>query len=374
MVKRIEPGQTIGIIGGGQLGRMMAIAAKQMGYKVAVMDPTPHSPTGQLADIEITAPYDDNQAAQTLLDESDVITYEFESIDLGVCEYLVENGYVPQGSELIKISQDRAFEKEAITKSGAKVVPYELISSKDELKKAVSKLGFPCVLKTRRGGYDGKGQHILKHDEDITDAVHLLDKGPCILEQFLKFEKEISVMVIRSVTGEVKSFPVSENIHVEHILLQSIVPARIVPDLAEKAKQAAEKLAESMDMIGTLGVEMFLTHDGEIYINEVAPRPHNSGHYTLDACATSQFEQHIRAITGMALGDPKLNQPVVMMNVLGEHLPMVLERIPKVSNAKLHLYGKADAKPKRKMGHVNFIGEHTKGILQQIRDLEIWRQ
>ncbi|GEL78034.1 5-(carboxyamino)imidazole ribonucleotide synthase [Tenuibacillus multivorans] len=373
MVKHIQPGQTIGIIGGGQLGRMMAMAARQMGYQIAVLDPTPNSPTGQVADVEITAAYDDFEAAKRLLDESDVITYEFESIDVSVCNYLVEQGYVPQGSELIRISQDRAFEKKAIEKSGARVVAYELIDDIEDLKRATSSVGFPCVLKTRRGGYDGKGQMILNASSDLFDATELLERGPSILEQFLSFEKELSVIVNRSVTGEMTTFPVAENIHMDHILLQSIVPARIVPLIAEKAKEVAKQLAESINMVGTLGVEMFLSEDGEIYINEVAPRPHNSGHYTLDACVTSQFEQHIRAITGMTLGEPKQHQAVVMMNVLGEHITDVLDRIPSLTNAKLHLYGKAQVKPKRKMGHVNFMGEQTKGILQQIKDLEIWR-
>ncbi|TFB14694.1 5-(carboxyamino)imidazole ribonucleotide synthase [Filobacillus milosensis] len=374
MVKHIEPGKTIGIIGGGQLGRMMAIAAKQMGYRIAVLDPTPDSPTGQLADVEIVAAYHDIEAAQRLLEVSDVITYEFESIDVGVCEYLVENGYVPQGSELIRISQDRAFEKKAITDSGCNVVAYDLIHNIEDLKRASEHIGFPCVLKTRRGGYDGKGQFIIREKSDLMNAVDLIDHGPCILERFLPFEKELSVIVNRSVNGEMVSFPVSENIHVDHILLQSIVPARIVPLIAEKAKQMAEQLAESMELVGTLGVEMFLTDDGEIYINEVAPRPHNSGHYTLDACVTNQFEQHIRAITGMTLANPDQHSAVVMMNVLGEHLDAVKMSIPNVPNAKLHLYGKQDAKPKRKMGHVNFIGENTKGIIQQIKDIGIWRQ
>ncbi|RPF50021.1 5-(carboxyamino)imidazole ribonucleotide synthase [Aquisalibacillus elongatus] len=374
MVKRIDPGQTIGIIGGGQLGRMMAISAKQMGYRIAVLDPTPNSPTGQVADVEITAAYNDLEAAKKLLQESDVVTYEFESIDVGVCEYLVEHGYVPQGSELIRISQDRAFEKKAIEESGAKVVTYELVENIDELKRATQSIGYPCVLKTRRGGYDGKGQQILYEELDLAQAIEVLEKGPCILEQFLPFEKELSVIVNRNTLGEVRSFPVAENIHVNHILLQSIVPARVVPTIQDKAKKAAEQLAESMDMVGTLGVEMFLTQEGDIYINEVAPRPHNSGHYTIDACETNQFEQHIRALIGTPLGKPKLNTSVVMMNVLGEHLQEVVLRIPDVSNAKLHLYGKSEVKPKRKMGHVNFLGYHTKGLLQQTRDLEIWRQ
>ncbi|PKR76562.1 5-(carboxyamino)imidazole ribonucleotide synthase [Halalkalibacillus sediminis] len=374
MVEPLQPGSTIGIIGGGQLGRMMGIAAKQMGFRIAVLDPTPNSPTAQIADIEIIGKYKDQEAAEQLLEASDVITYEFENIDYEVCQMLENKGHVPQGSELIRITQDRAFEKRAIERSGAQVVSYELVYSLNELKQSTQSIGFPCVLKTRRGGYDGKGQIIIREEADLLEATEILDQGPCILEQFLSFDKELSVIVTRSVNGEVTTFPVAENIHQVHILLQSIVPARVVPVLQEKALELAQQLAESMKMVGTLGVEMFMTEAGELYINEVAPRPHNSGHYTLDGCSTSQFEQHIRAITGWKLASTDNREAVVMMNVLGEHLEETISQIPEVQNAKLHLYGKDGVKPKRKMGHVNFLGKSTKELLNQINELTIWRQ
>lgn len=366
------PGQTIGIIGGGQLGRMMAIAAKEMGYRVAVMEPTKDSPCAQVSDIEIVAPYDDLDAAKKLAEVSDVITYEFENVDHVVLDWLEENAYLPQGSELIKITQDRANEKKAIVESGAEVASYFLVNNKLDLQAGLEKLGMPTVLKTCRGGYDGKGQAVIKETRDVSEAEKLLSHGPCVLEKWLSFEKEISVIVTRSVSGEVSTFPVAENIHVENILSQSIVPARIDAHLAQKATEKAINLAKSINMIGTLAVEMFLTTDGEIFINELAPRPHNSGHYTLNACETSQFEQHIRAVCDWPLGKSDLLKPVVMANILGEHLQPVLEQIDQFTDCKLHLYGKAEPKVKRKMGHLNILANTVEDALNKYEALGIW--
>ncbi|WP_188207977.1 5-(carboxyamino)imidazole ribonucleotide synthase [Alkalibacillus aidingensis] len=373
MVNSIQPGKTIGVIGGGQLGRMMAIAAKQMGFRVVVLDPKDHSPTGQVADLEIVSAYDDFEAAKHLKEEADVITYEFENVDSETLKWLEEHAYVPQGSKLIQTTQDRAYEKQAIERSGANVVGYELISSMEELKSGLLKIGYPAVIKTRRFGYDGKGQMKLESEADLKDAEPILAKGPCILEQFIAFDKEISVMVARSVSGEAMTYPVSENIHKNHILHQSIVPARINEKTESKAKKLALQIAESLKLVGVLGVEMFLTASGEIYINEVAPRPHNSGHYTLDACETSQFEQHIRAVCDWKLGEANLYTPVVMTNILGQHVDKVYSDIPGDLKAKLHLYGKDQAKPNRKMGHINFIGDNIEDLLEHIKQLSIWR-
>ncbi|MGM8216151.1 5-(carboxyamino)imidazole ribonucleotide synthase [Bacillaceae bacterium W0354] len=374
MVKTVKPTQTIGLIGGGQLGRMIAIAAKQLGFKIAVLDPTENSPAGQVADIEIVADYSDKKAAMQLIDVSDVITYEFENVNAEVCQLIESYGKLPQGSQLIKLSQDRAYEKEAIEKSGAKVVPYRVIFNEEQLKEACFELGFPVVVKTRRGGYDGKGQILLQSEKDLSEAEQLVSEQLCIVEKFLHFEKEISVIVNRGTTGEMTSFPVAENIHVNHILVQSIVPARIEQKVEQHATKLAEALAQSINMVGTLGVEMFLTHEGKIYINEIAPRPHNSGHYTLDACETSQFEQHVRSISGFKLGSPELYRPVIMMNILGEHFDDAIKQIPSIQNAKLHLYGKKDVKTKRKMGHINFLTNDINEALKQIDELQIWRE
>lgn len=370
--KVILPGQTIGIIGGGQLGRMMALAAKASGFKIAVLDPTPDCPCGQVADIEITANYDDLNALQQLAEVSDVITFEFENISGEALDTLMSHAYVPQGSELLKISQNRIVEKRTITESGAKVAPYAVIRTKEDFYEQTDVIGFPCVLKTATGGYDGKGQYVLKSKEDVEEAAKLLQLSECVLETWIAFSKEISVIVARNVDGETKVFPVAENIHQDNILHQSIVPARISEETEQLAVEQAILIANSMNMVGILAIEMFVTEDGDIYINEMAPRPHNSGHYTMEACETSQFEQHIRAVCNWKLGDTTLLKPVVMVNILGEHMESLMENIPNLSNWKIHLYGKSEAKVKRKMGHVNILRDNTDLALEEAEQSKIW--
>lgn len=372
--RRIVPGQTIGIIGGGQLGRMMALAAREMGFRIAVLDPTPDSPCGQVADVEITAPYHDLDAIAELARVSDVITYEFENIDAQALEWLEANAYVPQGSRLLAVTQDRALEKAAIVEAGLPVAPYREVDGWDELEQAVAMTGFPCVLKTRRGGYDGKGQYVLRGEGDLAKAADLLGLGPCILEGWVPFVKEMSVIVARNLDGETAVFPVAENIHIENILHQTIVPARIPESVQERAIRYAEVLAASFSLVGTLAVEMFLTADGDIYINELAPRPHNSGHYTINACATSQFAQHIRAVCNWPLGSTELLKPAVMVNLLGEHVGPAIGQIGALGGAAyLHLYGKHEAKPKRKMGHVTVLADDVEEALRRIESWQIWQ-
>ncbi|MCH1624684.1 5-(carboxyamino)imidazole ribonucleotide synthase [Fredinandcohnia quinoae] len=372
LTSHILPGQTIGIIGGGQLGRMMALSAREMGFNIAVLDPTPNSPCGQVADIEITASYDDLEAIKKLASISDVITYEFENIDYETLTWLEWNANLPQGSQLLKITQDRGTEKSAIQKMGLKVAPFEIVNNEQELVEAIQLIGMPSVLKTCRGGYDGKGQIVLKHQGNIEEALPLFDQGTCILEGWIPFEKEISVIVTRNSSGDVKTFPVSENIHIGNILHQSIVPARISTEIEENAREMAMKLAKGFELVGTLAVEMFVTKNGDIFINELAPRPHNSGHYTIDACETSQFEQHIRSVCNLPLGDTTLLKPVVMTNVLGEHLHHLLEDISSFGCAKIHLYGKKEAKFKRKMGHITFLGDTIEEALKKSESIRIF--
>jgi 5-(carboxyamino)imidazole ribonucleotide synthase len=370
--KRILPGQTIGIIGGGQLGRMMAIAARQLGYSIAVLDPTENCPCGQLADIEITASYDDLDAIKKLAEISDVITYEFENIDYTALTWLEENAYLPQKSSLLLLTQDRETEKAAIEKAGCVVAPYQIIHDEVELTDAIKLLQYPSVLKTCRGGYDGKGQVVLRTEQDLAEAKKLLLLGTCILEKWVPFDKEISVIVTRSVNGETKTFPVAENIHKDNILYQSIVPARVSEEIITKAQQLAIKLSNSFELVGTLAVEMFLTIDGDIFINELAPRPHNSGHYTIDLCETDQFEQHIRAVCNLPLGRTTLLQSGMMINLLGEDLSIINDHISLLETAKLHLYGKKEPVAKRKMGHVTLISESIEKDIQNIN--HIWGQ
>ncbi|OKO91702.1 Phosphoribosylaminoimidazole carboxylase ATPase subunit [Geobacillus proteiniphilus] len=371
--QRIVPGQTIGIIGGGQLGRMMALAAREMGFRIAVLDPTPDSPCGQVADIEMMAAYHDLDAIAELARVSDVITYEFENIDARALEWLEANAYVPQGSRLLAVTQDRALEKAAIVDAGLPVAPYVEVNGAEELEQAVQTIGFPCVLKTRRGGYDGKGQYVLRGEGDLAKAADLLRLGPCILEGWVPFVKEMSVIVARNLDGETAVFPVAENIHIKNILHQTIVPARIPESVQERAIRYAEVLAASFSLVGTLAVEMFLTADGDIYINELAPRPHNSGHYTINACATSQFAQHIRAVCNWPLGSTELLKPAVMVNILGEHVEPVIRHIGAFDGAVyVHLYGKHEAKPKRKMGHVTVLADDVEAALARIESWQIW--
>ncbi|MBL3648719.1 5-(carboxyamino)imidazole ribonucleotide synthase [Bacillus vallismortis] len=362
----IYPGAVIGIIGGGQLGKMMAVSAKQMGYKVAVVDPVKDSPCGQVADIEITAHYNDREAIRKLAEISDIITYEFENIDYDALHWLKDHAYLPQGSELLLITQNRETEKKAIQAAGCEVAPYSIVKTKDGLKQAVQELGLPAVLKTCRGGYDGKGQFVIKEEAQIEQAAALLEHGTCILESWVSFKMEMSVIVVRSVNGEISTFPAAENIHHNNILFQSIVPARVEKAIQRKAADLAVKLADELHLVGPLAVEMFLTEDGELLVNELAPRPHNSGHYTLDLCETSQFEQHIRAVCGLPLGKTDLLKPGMMVNLLGDEVKLVEEEPELIKEAKLYIYGKHEIKKGRKMGHITFMKQPEDQWIQEI--------
>ncbi|MCM3728865.1 5-(carboxyamino)imidazole ribonucleotide synthase [Neobacillus cucumis] len=374
-VEVIKPGSTIGILGGGQLGRMISIAGRNMGYRFITLDPTPDSPCGQAADQQIISSFSDLKAAKELADSSDVITYEFENVDSNVTSLLENSSFVPQGSELLQITQNRIREKSTLNFYNVPVAPFLVIESENDIHKAVDCFGFPSIMKTATGGYDGKGQWIIKSRDDIPNAIETWENAgkDMIIEKFIPFSKELSVIVARNLQGQTKTFPVAENIHVNNILHQSIVPARITVEQQEKAKKISLKVAESLQVIGLIAIEMFLTNDGEIIVNELAPRPHNSGHYSMDACITSQFEQHIRAICGLPLGDTTLLSPIIMVNILGQHLREVHTKINQLPpTAKLHLYGKKESVENRKMGHINFLGSSIEQVDQQIKDLNIW--
>lgn len=374
MMNTIYPGQTIGIIGGGQLGRMMAMAAKEAGFKVAVLDPSMESPCGQVSDIQIVAPYDDETALEELAEISDVITYEFENIDYQGLKRLTEIAYVPQGAELVRITQNRITEKAEIRKAGVPVADYVVANNQEELAANIMTIGFPCIVKTAYGGYDGKGQLKLDSIEDIELTKPLFTHGTCIAEAFVPFTKEISVIVQRNGIGETYCLPVGENIHVHHILHETIVPARVSDAILTQATKAAEQIADHLQLVGTLAVEMFVLEDDSIIINELAPRPHNSGHYSLEACNISQFHQHVRAICGWPLRKPVLHQPSVMVNVLGEHVAPLSNAIPKHPNWSIHLYGKEEAKTKRKMGHVTILTDDINETLTEIKHSGIWSE
>jgi 5-(carboxyamino)imidazole ribonucleotide synthase len=371
--KTILPGAMIGIIGGGQLGRMMALAAKAQGFRIAVLESTLNSPCGQVADVEIIGAYDDREAIKRLAEVSDVITYEFENIDADTLAWICEQAYVPQGPRLLTITQDRIKEKAAIRQVGVEVVPYEVIATLEDLLIKIQTIGFPSVLKTAKGGYDGKGQIVFKAAQDLKMAESLLMYGPCVLEKWIVFEKEISVIVTRKADGETAIFPVAENIHQDNVLHQTIVPARISDKIKAAAIQKAKKLANFLDVVGTLTVEMFVATDGSVFINELAPRPHNSGHYTIEACETSQFEQHIRAICNWPLGSTELLKPAVMVNLLGEHLESLNDEIPNMTDWKVHLYGKKEPEVKRKMGHITILTNNVTEALNEVENSQVWK-
>lgn len=368
MIDRVVlPGETIGILGGGQLGRMIAMEAKKMGYRVICLDPSPDSPCGQIADRQIVAPFDDLQAALKLAESSSVVLYEFENIDLGVVEELEKRFFLPQKSRILAVARDRSLEKRELSRAGFPVAPFKIVSDRAALREAAGQLGYPCILKPSLGGYDGKGQTVIRRPEELGAAVKQISesKREWVLEKMICFTGECSAIVARNSAGESSVFPVAENIHRDNILFLSIVPARISSQVTEAAAQMAIKIAEAFDVVGLLTVEFFLTRDG-LVVNELAPRPHNSGHYTLDACFTSQFEQLVRVVCGLPLGPASLLTPVIMANILEGDLPRVLQEITLLPpGAKLHLYGKrAGASPKRKMGHLTIKTEHIEETIR----------
>ena len=370
--KFIPQGSTIGIIGGGQLGQMMALDAKQTGMKVIILDPTPNCPAGQVADEQIVAPYADTKAIEKLADKADVLTYEFENVDLNALEGVQDRVYLPQGTNLLYTTKNRLREKNFLRQAGVKTAPFMAVHTSAELKDAVKKIGYPAVLKTSEGGYDGHGQEVLRNKDDLDKCAPILATGDCILEGWVPFNRECSVMVGRNEDGEITAFPVSENIHHDEILHLSIVPARISSELQQKAQKIAVQIAQAINLRGILGVEMFVTDDGEIYINELAPRPHNSGHYSIEACNFSQFAIHNRAICNWPLPQVELLKPVVMVNVLGQHVNGVRQQIQKKANWHFHDYGKAEVRHNRKMGHVTILTDDIEATLAEIDNTGIW--
>ncbi|HLQ84401.1 MAG TPA: 5-(carboxyamino)imidazole ribonucleotide synthase [Pseudogracilibacillus sp.] len=355
--KVILPPKTIGIIGGGQLGRMMAIEARYMGYKVAVLDPTKNCPTAQVADKHIVAAYDDLTAIKELTEISDVVTYEFENVDLEAATYIEKAGKLPQGAFPLEVTQNREREKTLLADLGLPVAPFTIINSKEECEAVLKDAPLPSVIKTCRGGYDGKGQFKVETEADFEAAIDFIDPNETyVIEQWISFDKEISVVFSCTADGDFKMFPIAENQHKDQILSETTAPAEIDEAVYNKAVVASRTLADSMLIVGTFTIEMFVIGDG-IFINEMAPRPHNSGHYTIEACNISQFKQHIRAICGLPLTEVSLHNKAKMINVLGEDMDRALHAIEYQSEAFVHLYGKEEVKEKRKMGHVTFIAE-----------------
>ena len=367
---RVLPGATIGIIGGGQLGRMMATAAKHMGYRVVVLDPTEDCPTAQVSDEHIVRAYDDIEAIKQLNEKSDVITYEFENVDLKAAQFLEESGKLPQGAELLRTTQDRDQEKSIMTELRLPVAPFSIVENTNNLKAALKLIARPAVLKTCRGGYDGKGQLKIETEANLDEAIQLVNNNDrCMLEQWVDFDKEISVVLTRAMTGEITFFPVAENEHKNHVLHKTLAPARVSQTVTNKAIELARSIANGIGVVGTFAIEMFVSGD-EVYLNEMAPRPHNSGHYTIEACNVSQFEQHIRAICGLPLIPIAFHGAAIMVNLLGKDVDDALARIEEYPAAHIHVYGKKETKPGRKMGHMTFIDKELEKLQQIVSETQ----
>ena len=360
--------RTIGVIGGGQLGRMFALDAKRMGYDVITLDPQPRSPCGQVADEQIVASYDDLDAIERLGSSSDIVTYEFENIAIGSIRRLEERGYkVAPSSHVLRITQDRVAEKAFARDCGARVADFIEVKSDDDVRNWTG--GYPAVLKTASGGYDGKGQWRVDKIEQALAARAQAGGARLILEQWIAFEREISVVCTRGAGGQIVSYPPAENEHDAGILSMSIVPARVSDAVARRAVSVAERLAQALDIVGTFCVEFFVAN-GDVLVNEIAPRPHNSGHYTIDATPCSQYEQHVRAICGLPLSPPSLLRNAIMVNILGtgtgNHLHGVSDLL-KDPSIVLHVYGKKHAPNRRKMGHFTMLIEGPVGDAELAR-------
>lgn len=353
-VKQLPPLSTIGILGGGQLGRMMAIAAAEMGYHVHIYCPEKNSPASEVARYNTVGEYNDIKALVRFAENVDVITYEFENIPAKPVTAIAKKINVFPSPHILATSQHRVLEKQAMGAMGIATAPFVPASSLEELRFATRTIGLPAVLKTARMGYDGKGQVILREEADIKKAWNKLGNNELILEGFVNFTMEISVIVARDVKGNIQCYCPVQNTHKNHILHETIVPAPISKKLATKAENIACKIAKELDLVGLLAIEMFVTNDDKILVNEIAPRPHNSGHWTLDAAITSQFEQVIRAVCGLPLGNPERLCNAKMLNLIGDDVND-WKNYSAQKNAKLHLYGKKETKAGRKMGHVTFL-------------------
>jgi 5-(carboxyamino)imidazole ribonucleotide synthase len=354
----ILPGSTIGVLGSGQLGRMFAIAARRMGYRVYTFSPETDTPTGQVADVEVQASYDDLDAVREFTRHVQVVTFEFENIPVTTVDTVAEHVLVRPSGAVLHTSQHRLREKTFLARSGFPVTPFRPVSSLAELQAGVHDLGLPAVLKTAGFGYDGKGQSKITSLSEGTAALRWLNGEEAILEAFVDFEREVSVVAARGLDGSFAHYGVIENAHRHHILDVSIAPAEVSPKIAEEAVTMARAILEAMDVVGVLCVEFFLTQDSKLLVNELAPRPHNSGHLTVDACVTSQFEQQLRAVCGLPLGMTEQYRPAAMANLLGDLWKggepdwQAACAFPEV---KLHLYGKLVPRPGRKMGHLTAL-------------------
>jgi 5-(carboxyamino)imidazole ribonucleotide synthase len=355
--KPVPPGGTIGIIGGGQLGRMLALAAARLGLKALIYNDEPNAPAFQVTPLQLAAPYDDRATLAGLANVCHAVTFEFENLPADAIAFLAERVPVRPGAGALATTQDRFNEKSFVAALGLKTAPFFAVSTAEEARGALAGLNSRAIIKTRRFGYDGKGQAKVATPEEAAKAMASFNGAPCIVEGFVDFAYEASVVAARGADGSFAAYDPPENVHENHILRRSTVPSRLSAAQAEEAKAIARQIADALDYVGVLAVELFVGHDGSLLVNEIAPRVHNTGHWTLEACACSQFEQHIRAVAGWPLGDPSRHADAVMENVIGEeaHAWESLAR-----SGALHLYGKKDAKPGRKIGHVTRLMPRTR--------------
>ena len=365
----------LGVLGGGQLGNYFVLAAKNMGYQTAVLDPDPHAPAGVNADIHIVAPFDDLDALNQLASLCSAVTVEFENPPVTALEHLAQHVIVRPSASAVAIAQHRRAEKQFCQSIGLSVAPYEVLETQDDAARITSN-GFaqthldpfstPLIMKTSRNGYDGKGQQIIEQLSDTMEHWNSLGNVPCIIEQKIALDAEFSVIISRGEDGEIALFNPTQNVHVGGILDISTAPAQLDAQLLEEGRLAATNIAEKLDYIGVLAVEFFVSHN-KLFVNELAPRPHNSGHWTLDAARTSQFEQQVRALVGEPLGDPSMTcSAVAMVNILGERWANgepLFELAGGDSSTHLHLYGKKDARAGRKMGHLTVTGDHADAVV-----------
>lgn len=369
----IAPGAWLGLLGGGQLGRMFTMAAQSMGYKVLVLDPGDQSPAASVADEHLRADYLDREALRKMASQCAAATTEFENVPAESLAFLEKHGIVSPAADAVAVAQDRIREKTFLADNGLDVAPFAIVAGEADLHEARLAPLLPGILKIARLGYDGKGQVRVCTPQEVRTAFAGLGGKPCVLEKFLALEREVSVVVARAFDDSVVTYPVSENRHADGILDVSIVPARVSPQLAHAARAAAMKVAQRLDYRGVLCVEFFVLRDGRLVVNEIAPRPHNSGHYTIDACVTSQFEQQARALCSLPLGDTAMHCPAVMVNLLGDLWAAGEPRwghVLRHPRAKLHLYGKTEARAGRKMGHFTVLADDVDHALATATEIK----
>lgn len=368
MIRPVLPGATIGVFGSGQLGRMMAIAARRMGYRVHTYSPAEETPTGQVADLEIAADYEDLEAIRAFAKGVDVITFEFENVSTEAASAAAEIVPVRPSPAALHITQQRAREKGFLADHGFPATPCAAVATLDELAVALGQVGVPAILKTAAFGYDGKGQHRIESIEDAERVWSLVGHQEAIVERVVDFAMELSVVAARGIDGAFAHFGAIENRHVNHILDVSIAPARVSPEIAAEAVRLTRAIMEQLEYVGVLCVEFFLTREGKLLVNEIAPRPHNSGHFTFDACITSQFEQQVRAVCLLPLGATTQMRPAAMVNLLGdlwENGEPDWSGALAIPEIKLHLYGKTEPRPRRKMGHITALADTVEEALEK---------